>query len=177
MSVCIDDLEDYELNECGDYKLTGIGDVAVIALDHQFTDLTDPTQWATEIAAGRVKIIKDVMGNYPDPSAIEQDVPSNRSKTQKATGLNHVVNIDDGNVSEGNDAFYAALTGGKTFIAWYNVEEEEIRYNIVNPVTWLGLPASDDSSQAWQIQKATAKWFSKPKVFPIRKPAPLGVFD
>lgn len=177
MSVCIDDVPAYSENECGDYLLTGIGDIAVIALDHQFTDFTDPSQWTAEIAAGRVTIIKDVKGNYPSPSAIEQDVPSNRSKTQKVTGLNHVLNIEDGNVSAANDVFHAALTGKKTYIATYNVEEEQILVNVTNPVTWLNLPASDDSANAWQLYNATAKWFSKPDVFMTRYNAPTGIFD
>lgn len=178
MSLCnLDNIPGYVENPCGEYLLTGIVDLAIIAKSHQFTDFEDETQWATEIAAGRVVIMKNVKADYPAPAAIEADVPSNRSKTQKVTGYNHVINIQDGNVSASNDLFSAAMNGVETFVVTYNEETDEILVNDVNTVTWLIGQASDDTANSWQMYTGTAKWFSKPNWAWKRFPAPVGVFD
>ena len=178
MSLCnLDNIPSYVENPCGDYLLPGIVDLAIIAKDHQFTDFEDETEWQAEIAAGRVVIMKNVKADYPTPSAIEQDVPNNRSKSQKVTGYNHVINIQDGNVSAANDLFAAALNGKESFVVTYNEETDQILVNDVNTVTWLLAQASDDTANAWQTYNGTAKWYAKPDWAWKRYTAPTGIFS
>lgn len=177
MSQCLDNIPAYADNDCGNYLITGGGDVAIIAKDHQFTDFSDAGEWATEIAAGRAVIIKNVKADYPTPAAIEQDVPNNRSKTQKVTGYNHVINIQDGNVSAANDLFAAAMNGVESFVVFHNVETDEILVNKINSTTWMYSQASDDTANPWQMYTGSAKFFAKPDWAWERLTAPVGVFD
>jgi len=102
------------LNICGEELLGGSSAFIFLECNHQLTDPSSATQIATEIAAGRATLVKNVKVGINKPSPIEVD-------SNVACGTSVLVNYDrtgslvDGNVNNSNVTFYNKVFNGRSF--------------------------------------------------------------
>lgn len=172
---CFDNLPDYSENVCEINKLTGISAVAVIDNDYTFTDPTDAAEWQAAIAAGDVKIIKEIKATYPEAEAVTITNPR-RGTPDILTKFNHTLSVMDANVSSDNDDFYERMNLiGKFTIGIYYYEEDEIRM-VEQPCRCVATPAKADENDVQQYV-VTFNWQSAPNEFPVLYTAPVGVFE
>jgi len=173
---CCAPLPDYALNPCEIDKLSGIGELAVICTDHQFTDFEDPAQWAAEIAAGRVKILKGIQAEYQVGEAVTAAQARARGFDTKLVKMNHTLSWVDQNVSDQNDQFYEGLNITTAFLVWHYFEEGEIRVQAAFPCQFTASnPAAINNE--FQRYEVSATWRASPNVFPVLLNAPAGIFD
>jgi hypothetical protein len=173
---CCQPLPDYALNPCEVDKLSGIGELAFVCTDHQFTDFSDPAQWAAEEAAGRVRLIKGIQAEYQAGEAVTAAQARARGSETKLVKLNHTLSWVDQNVSDQNDQFYESLNVQTGYLVWNYFEEGEIRVQAAFPCQFVATNpiALNNEFQRYEV---TATWRSSPNVFPVLLPAPAGIFD
>jgi hypothetical protein len=175
LTNCFDDLPAYQLNPCEVDKLSGIGELAIIDLDHTFTDFSDPAQWAAEEALGNVRILKGIQAEYAAGEAVNATQARARGAENKLVKLNHTLSWVDQNVSDQNDQFYEKLNVRTAFLVWHYFEENEIRIQAAYPCQFLATNPIAVNNE-FQRYEVSATWRSSPDVFPVLSPAPTGVF-
>lgn len=175
LTSCCQPLPNYVLNPCEIDKLSGIGELAFVCLDHQFTDFEDPAQWAAEEAAGRVKIIKGVQAEYQAAEAVTAPQLRARGFETKVVKMNHTLSWTDQNVTDGNDQFYEGLNVQTGYLVWHYFEEGEIRVQATFPCQFVVTNPTAINNE-FQSYQATATWRASPNVFPVLLNAPAGVF-
>jgi len=173
---CCAPLPDYALNPCEIDKLSGIGEVAIVCLDHQFTDFEDPAQWTAEIAAGRAKVIKGIQAEKPAAEPVTAAQARARGFETKVVKMNQTLTWVDQNVSDQNDQFYEGLNVQTAYIVWNYFEEGEIRVQAAFPCQFVATPAVATNNE-FQRYEVTASWRSSPNVFPVLLNTPAGIFD
>lgn len=179
MSVLQDcaDVPDHIELGCNEFSKGGISAVAVMKCDHSITDFTSPAQWNAAIAAGEVKIIKQIKATVPEASPVNGENPVPCGSETILDLLEQTITWKDFNVDALNDDFYQQLNLAKRSIAWYNCETEKIRVVDTCNVTFAALPAiSPESNREKQYYPVTGSWTSAPDEFPVLYNAPAGVF-
>jgi len=179
MSVLLDcaDVPDHIELGCNEFKKGGISAIAIMECAHTITDFTSASEWNAAIAAGTVKIIKQIKATVPDASPVNGENPVPCGSETILDLLEQSITWKDFNVHALNDDFYQQLNLAKRSIAWYYCESEEIR--VVNDcnVTFAALPAtSPESNREKQFYNVTGSWTSAPDEFPVLYTAPAGVF-
>jgi hypothetical protein len=178
MSYCIEDLPEHQYNACL-YRKGGITGFAPLFPNHGITDFSDKTQWEAAIANAKTRIVKKIKAEMPEPAAVEGENVVACGSDTIVDGYDYIIEIQDYNVNDSNDAFYAKLntivrTGG---LAVYFCEEDEIRVTERN-VTFnarLVVPMNNKEKQHYLI---TAKWSqSVQEAFPALYDAPEEIFD
>jgi hypothetical protein len=171
------ELPEHEKVQCGAYKKGGILAVGVLECDHSIANFSNASQTYAAITSGKLTLIQGVKAEYPDPSPIEGESPIACGATTVLDGFDHVLNIQDYNVTSANDSFFEALNKRTTYIVWYYCQEEEIRV-VEKKVTWVCLPASSPlSNKEKQKYTVTAKWSSGVDEFPVLYTAPSGIYE
>jgi hypothetical protein len=175
LTNCFDDLPQYLLNPCEVDKLSGIGELAIIDLDHTFTDFSDAAEWAAQEALGNVRIIKGVQAEYQAGEAVTASQARARGAESKLVKLNHTLSWIDQNVFDQNDQFYEKLNVRTAFLVWNYFEENEIRIQVAFPCQFLATNpvATNNEFQRYEV---TATWRASPDVFPVLATAPVGIF-
>lgn len=175
MSYCLNQLPAYSVNQCGELRVRGIGDVFLLAQGVTFVDPTDPVEWAAKLAANDVVIIKNIKGQYANPEPENASNPRERGPEEILQKLNHTLTLTDANVNASNDNFYEVLNT-QTFggIGWYNPNEVEIRLAYAD-VRAMAMPASNVDAE-FQLYNCSFMWESNPNDFPGLYNAPAGVF-
>jgi hypothetical protein len=168
-------LQDHELIACGNWKKGSINAFAIIEDSTLIGVLGDPADWNAAIAAGDVKIVKQVKGEMPEPSVIEGSNPVGGGRENITDGYSYTLEIQDYNVSTNNDTFYESLNNRVTQLAFYLPKSNEVMY-VVDEVTFNARPVVPMSSTEKQHYLITASWDASASEFPLRSAAPAGIF-
>lgn len=168
-------LTDHELIECGNWKKGSINAYAIIESFDLIADPSDPSDWLAAIAAGDVKVVKQVKGEMPDPSVIEGENPIGGGRATVNDGHDYTLEIQDYNVSAANDTFYENVNPRTTAIAVYLPKSNEIKV-VYQEVNFNARPVVPMASTEKQHYLVTASWEAPNNEFPVRYPAPAGIF-
>jgi len=173
---CAVDTGDHLGEDC-DSKKGGNDAAAIILDDTAITDFTDSAQWTAAIAAGTVKLIENIRGEYPEPSEIKGENIRGCGPTEVLDGFDHQFIIQDASVNGSNDNFYANLNLIIFCFVWWNCEENEIRI-VDNDCRAVSKPAtSPASNKEKQMYNILVEWSGKPDDFPVTSAAPPGIFS
>jgi hypothetical protein len=171
------ELPEHEKVQCGAYRKGGIVTVGVLECDHSITNFSNATQANQAINDGKLTLITGVKAEYPDATPIEGENPLGCGSATILDGFDHVLNIQDYNVTSANDSFFEALNKRTTYLVWYYCQEEEIRV-VEKKVTWVCLPAASPmSNKEKQKYTVTAKWSSGVDEFPTLYTAPSNIYE
>lgn len=173
MGNCSVAIPNYIPLDCYEFDSGRIVACAFISDAKDFTDLTDPAEWADETYESDIVIFQEVRGSYPPASP--QTQPSYGAQASRTVGLNHVINLrvpailgnedfwDAVNLS--NDRKFAFVTGVNYEILWYVNQVVQI----------LGVPNVDeglDTNADWQV---TISWTNMS--LPSTSAVPTGIFQ
>jgi len=163
--------------ECNQYANGGISMLAWLDCDHTITDLSNATQWNTNISAHNAFILKDIKGEVPDPSPVMVDNPVGCGAQQIMIGQDNTINWTDSNVMGANDDFYAKVNTRQGYLVVFMCEEDEIRVSselVTMAVRSVMIP---NDNRALQMYNGTATFFSKIGTIPmVLYSAPSGIF-
>ena len=170
------ELEDHEYLDCGDLLLGGIPGAVFLDCNHELTDPTSAAQINAEVAAGRAKIVLNVMIGVPAASDItvprliagRPDTVVNRTRT---------FTIKDENVTPNNVTFYNSLWGGRELggVILYEGEDNDQVTWIDKSVTGTGSRIIPENTTEQQRFEGTFTWLQKEEPA-IHQPAPVGIF-
>ncbi len=169
-------LPDHIETACQKYKKGGFPSLAIIDEDHTITDWTNGSQWSSNIASGKIKIVNRIKAAISDPSAIKSDNPVACGAQQILDGFDWKFSCTDGNRNVFNDSFYTNLNNKAAFVALWNKDENEILV-IDREVVFTCNPNYPDSNRAHQFYKIEGDWVSPKDWFPGTHSAPTGVFN
>jgi hypothetical protein len=175
--ICsFEDLDDHEKNDCY-YPKGGIGALGILKSGHGITDFANATQLQDAIDDGKLKIIKNIKAELPEPSPVEGENPLACGSETIVDGFDYTVEATDFNVNNVNDEFYRKLNLSQfAGLILYMCEEEQLRVveSGVNFNARLVIPRSNKEKQNYLV---TAKWSqSVADEFPVLHEAPEGIF-
>lgn len=176
-STCsFEDLDDHEKNDCY-YPKGGVGALGVLKSDHEITDFSNQAQLLAAIAAGTLKIIKNIKADLPEPAAVEGENPLACGSETITDGYDYTVEWTDFNINATNDEFYRKLNVSQfSGLILYFCEEHTIRV-IEQTVSFNSRPVYPRSNKEKQHYLGTAKWSqSVAAEFPVLYEAPPAVF-
>lgn len=163
------DVGDHYCNDCENPELARIRSVAYIRSDFQFTDPTNPTQWAAGIAAKKIIVIPATSGSFDGGSEILSTGYGDAA--QKLTGYDFQLTYKDPNYKNNAD-FYNGLKRTSNFRVAYRTEtlihisENAVAVIPKNPVT-----DSLTDEVTWEV---LVKWSDGDLPVPVL--APVSIF-
>jgi hypothetical protein len=172
---CNAPLTPHELIACGNWKKGSINALAIIEDATLLVDYESAADWNAAIAAGDVKIIKQIKGELPEPSVIEGSNPVGGGRENITDGYNYTLEVQDYNVSAANDTFYENLNPRIAAIAYFMPKTGEIGV-VLQEVTFNARPIVPMSSTEKQHYLLTSNWDAPANEFPLRFTAPTGIF-
>jgi len=166
-------LQSHELIECGAWRKGGISAIGILEIDHTITSFTSAAQATAAIVAGDLKIIKNIKGQIPEPSAVENPNPVGCGSETILDSFDRTVTWEDSNVTDDNIDFYNSLNKRTTYLIVYHCEEAEITV-IQSEVTFVARRMVPESNKERQKFMVTAKWtaFDESPLFN----APTGIY-
>ncbi len=173
-------LPDHELVNCGNYNRGGISAIGILEEDAFGTGGTfvNPADWEngakylSAIAAGDLKIIKNVRGTVPDASPVDVDNPVGCGPQSLLAGFDFTATWMDANTTDGSIDFYNALNKRVTGLILYLCGSGEVMV-ITNPVNYVCLPVNvPASNKELQMFNCTARASLGPDQLPQKYPAP-----
>lgn len=174
--VCAEDLPPYGINNCSDYKASGISAYAVVKRGQTtITDWSNPAEWETAIANGDAVIAKGVGIDLADGAPINVDNRAHCGPAQLQVKVDYTATVQDQNVSEENDTFYSTINGKIYDIVLYYCDQEEIRV-MPNASVSARIPTSTGNGGDLQFYNATFAWRYANDNFGTYATAPAGIF-
>jgi hypothetical protein len=173
-------LPDHELVLCGDYKRGGISAIGILeedAFGSGGTFATDAdfgvaAKYTAALAAGDLKIIKNVRGTVPDASPVDVDNPVGCGPQSLLAGFDFTATWMDANTTDGTIAFYSALNKRVTGLILYLCGSNEVMF-ITQPVNYVCLPVNvPASNKELQMFNCTARASLGPDQLPKKITAP-----
>ena len=173
-------LPDHELVDCGNYKRGGISAIGILEEDAFGTggtfataaDYSNGAKYATAIAAGDLKIIKNIRGTVPDASPVDVDNPVGCGPQSLLAGFDFTATWMDANTTDGAIDFYNALNKRVTGLILYLCGSNEVMV-ITNPVNYVCLPVNvPASNKELQMFNCTARASLGPDQLPQKYNAP-----
>lgn len=173
-------LPDHELVDCGNYKRGGISAIGILEEDAFGTggtfataaDYSNGAKYATAIAAGDLKIIKNIRGTVPDASPVDVDNPVGCGPQSLLAGFDFTATWMDANTTDGAIDFYNALNKRVTGLILYLCGSNEVMV-ITLPVNYVCLPVNvPASNKELQMFNCTARASLGPDQLPQKYPAP-----
>ena len=167
---------------CGNEILRGgFGALAVLDPDHEITDYSDAAEWRAEIAAGRVVIINEIQGEFPEVSEIESDSLNGCGSETDLDGFDQTFVWQDKAVKQSNNEVYEALNGCQKYLVVFDCQPsgtDKLKVIDENLVSFVCKPPiGETSKKTKQRYMCTAKWSSEPDQFPEIVDAPDGIFN
>jgi hypothetical protein len=164
--------------DCNDYAVGGISAVGLLECDHTITDFTNATQWDTNIASGKAKIILAVKGEIPAAAPVQVDNPVGCGSEQILNGFTNTVMWRDANVLASNDDLYASLNKRKLYVVVFMCEQDEIRVS-QEPNDFVAVPTTVPmNNREMQMYNVTGTFFTKLGEIPFALyDAPAGIFS
>ena len=102
-------LPNHQLLACGVYDRGGISAIGILEADHTIVDYSNASQYTAAIAAGDLKVIKNIRGTVPDASPVEGDNPVGCGPDTILNGFNFTATWQDANTNSANVSFYSQL--------------------------------------------------------------------
>jgi hypothetical protein len=173
-------LPDHELILCGNYARGGISAIGILEENAYGPGGTfaTPADWgnnakyATAIANGSLKIIKNIRGTVPDASPVDVDNPVGCGPTSLLAGFDWTATWMDANTTDGTITFYRALNERVTGLVLYLCSSEEVMV-IETPVNYVCLPVTvPASNKELQMLNCTARSSFGPDQLPQKYAAP-----
>ena len=173
-------MPDHELVDCGNYKRGGISAIGILEEDAFGTgatfataaDYSNGAKYATAIAAGDLKIIKNIRGTVPDASPVDVDNPVGCGPQSLLAGFDFTATWMDANTTDGAIDFYNALNKRVTGLILYLCGSNEVMV-ITLPVNYVCLPVNvPASNKELQMFNCTARASLGPDQLPQKYPAP-----
>lgn len=166
-------LSDQDLVLCNEYKKGGISAWAWINCGFTFTDITSQAEWTSGIAAGDIKVFKNVSAEIPyeSPDFIESPVACQEDYRAGAT---HTAVITDANVTPTNALNYPKLNTAKGYPVFFSCEDNILYYQLDKLARFdskLQVPKSNKELAMFQIDVA---WRNAELLI---ADAPDGIFD
>lgn len=158
MSNCVIDIPDHELIPCGGALRGGNSAFAFISTNHGFTDPSDPAEWEAQIAAGNVKIVKDVRGDVPAPSPVETDTFSACGPETSLDGYDRTMNFVSRHVTPSNIDFVNAINGQQGYFAYWNCDNKMLTIDLTTEATFRGHRINPASKKEKQRIEYTITW-------------------
>ena len=153
-SSCDEDIPAHSCSDCPDNQEHGrIRGVAYIHKSYTFADPTDPTEWQSAIAAGKVIIIPKTNGSYDGGTPIEGPGYGDQESTNLGSRFSAV--YKDPNYA-GNVTFYNVLKRSRNWKFCY-LTETKLRITRKTVTVFPKDPVQDDitSLVEWEV---TVKW-------------------
>lgn len=169
-SGCEDDLADHYCDDCPVPDNGRVSSVAFIANDFEFTDPSNPVEWATGIGLKKIIIIPKTNGTFDGGSEIE--VPGYGRQASKLTGYNFVAVYNDPNYKT-NATFYNGLKRSSNYKFAY-VTGSSVHLTVPTVSAVPKNPVVDDvtSEIVWNV---SVKWGDED--LPVPYDIPAGIFD
>jgi hypothetical protein len=173
-------LPDHELVDCGNYKRGGISAIGILEEDAFGTggtfvtpaDYGNGAKYAAAIAAGDLKIIKNIRGTVPDASPVDVDNPVGCGPQSLLAGFDFTATWMDANTTDGSIDFYRALNKRVTGLILYLCGSGEVMV-ILQPVNYVCLPVNvPASNKELQMFNCTARASLGPDQLPQKYTAP-----
>jgi hypothetical protein len=170
-------LPNHQLLACGVYDRGGISAIGILEADHTIVDYSNASQYTANIAAGNLKVIKNIRGTVPDASPVEGDNPVGCGPDTILNGFNFTATWQDANTNSANVSFYSQLNTRTTELVLFLCGSDEVlvvnnKVNFVcNPVM---VPANNKELQMFNC---TARASIGPNELPQKYTAPAGIFD
>jgi hypothetical protein len=172
IDYCSVALGDHEQVSCADYPKGGAPVIALMEQDHSITDLTDDAQWISAIAASEVVLLKSVKGLYQAASEVTQTNPVGDGPENITVSFDHEITWTDANVTDVNDASYAAYNGRSLYLAVYNPSTGKISY-FDQPALIITPPSSmPDTKREYQQYSGKATFTSDIDWYAVKYTAP-----
>jgi hypothetical protein len=167
------DLPEHEQITCGEWKKAGIGALAYIDCDNTITDWSDPAEWLSNIAAGKIKIASPVRASIPEPSAVEGENPNGCGAATIVDTYDHTVEIKDFNYNQNNIDFYNKLNKRKTYLALVGCDG--LMWVVDAAITWNARATVSENNREKVMFMITGAWteFDMPTYFDV----PAGIFE
>lgn len=177
LESCLGEIGDHEENACSDLFDGTIAGAALVINNDTLIDFTNATQWANAIAAGEVKVIKGIEGEWPAGSPVNVGNLDNRGPAERKTSIDFAVTLRDQNVSPNNDEFYSDLDGLQhKAVFWFNNEGKIRVTNSEQCIFDHNGPQSGVRERAFY--ESTIKWkVTTGEVSSTIYDVPAGVFD
>lgn len=176
-NICVEECNDHEVIACyEDLKKGGISAAALLECGHTITDVTNATQWNTNIASGKAKIIKRILGNVPAPAPVEVPSPVGCGPRQITETFDRTFVFTDSNVSSDNNDFYDCVNN-RTFegLVFFHCEDDEISAQLETDFTVTALGITPEDNSQLRNYQVTVKW--RKKSMPSLHTAPSGIFS
>lgn len=176
--VTCNDLPIYVVNDCPEYKLTGLSHIGLLKFDHAIIDFDNATQWNTAITAGNAIILggsTTFKGVYT-PSEVNVASAGACGPENVMRNIQHELAITDSEISDINDTFYEALNGFSGYVALRYCNEAEIRVFDSSPSLFAMLPPANPDSKEIQRYSGMARWESDKADFGTLWTEPTGIF-
>jgi hypothetical protein len=174
-NYCSTPLTDHELIACGRWKKSQSNALAIIDDLTAITDYSDASEWLAAIAAGEVKVIKQVKGELTDPSAIDIANPVGGGRENITDSIAYVYEYMDANATADNDVFYETLNDRTFAFAYYLPKSNEIKV-ILQQCTCFARPVDPMAAGEIQRYQVSIQWEAPVNEFPLRFVAPAGIF-
>lgn len=161
---------EHNCDPCEAQELGRVRSSAFVASDWEWTDQTDPTEWAAGIAAGKIYIIPETHGEVPLPSP--KMGPGFGNTVETLLAYDFTGKFFDPNYAS-NCEFWNALKKNRNFY-WVYRTSSKIHFS-TNTVTVIpGAAVSDDLTSLvnWEVG---IKWQAAELPCPID--IPDGIFD
>ena len=166
-------MTDHEQIACGEYKLGGISAVGILECDHSISDFSNASQYTAAIAAGKLRVIKGIKAEIPDPSPVDGEAAVACGPENELYTMDWSATITDMNVTAQNRLFYDALNNRRFYIVFYLCDSDEVAVveHQANAVARLNVPLTKSERQRFI---ADLRWRTKknPEVYD----APAGIF-
>lgn len=144
------------------------------------TDFESASELQAAIDAGTLTLVggRGFKAEYPDASPIESDPADAYSTAQTLDGFEHVINVQDFNISAANDNFWeSANTYFFDGIILKYAMSDEIRV-IETPVTVKVSPSNAPLAPREKRRYAgTVSFSTAPDYFGVQYDAPAGIFE
>lgn len=169
-------LPSHESIICGNWLKGGIGQAAFLECDHTITDWSDATEWATNIANGKVRIITPIKASMPEGSAVEGENPNGCGAANIVDTYDRTVEIKDFNLTAGNIDFYNTLNKRKTqLVLFQGCDDADRIWVIDSAITFNARNVIPENNREKQMFMVTGAWteFDMPMFYD----APVGIFS
>ncbi len=174
---CNGSLPEHELVACGNFKKSGFDALAFVEQDHTITDWTDTSQWQTNIADGKVKLVQQVKGDLPAPTKLESENPVGGGVESIADGMDWTFTVQDSNTNTNNDGFWEQMNKRQVYVVMHNPRESEIYVVLQDSTVYAAPVIAGGSGREYQRYDIEIKWESNVDEFFDRYAAPAGIFS